>query len=105
MTIDVKKLRELLAAGTALPWKWDDHPWFGRDLIHEQPWKNVIHVAHCSHPPDKDLIAAAVNALDQLLAVYETAQVWRDSNRGMTTLSGPERALARAVDATSREPT
>ena len=98
MTVDIAALHRLLKAAessTDPPGKW----------IPREPLT-----------PQRELLCAAVNALPDLLAVYEAAQKWRDApcddlpfcERGEheygCAVQKQERTLVEAVDAT-RKPT
>jgi hypothetical protein len=67
VTIDVKRIRELLAKAEPTPWE----AW-GSELVATRPG-SYVSLASCQHEDDTALIAAAVNAAPQLLAVYEAA--------------------------------
>ena len=100
MTIDIDKLRAWLAAGTARPWRViDEHRDGERNILNvmgpevrrpkppmygEGTWDDSERIVETDcgvygpQPADADLIIAAVNSLEPLLAVYAAACAWRD---------------------------
>lgn len=68
--LNLPKLRELLRAGTARPWQVDE---VQATLVHASPWGTIQHCANVTYRPDAGLIAAAVNALPNLLAIAQAA--------------------------------
>jgi hypothetical protein len=103
MTIDADKLWALLehstiprdvrcaADGFSVQWQ---------RLIDGQPMTVLQNVADAYSCNDAALIAAAVNALPELLAVYEAACVWRDMTPGGPSISTIVENLCDAIDAT-----
>ena len=119
--IDVEKLRALLA-NHALPWTHGE-----TTGIIETTQADGIHGRTCFVPEDDEapyvgprpvdasviaearLAVAAVNALPDLLAVYEAATKWRDrltadTDDDAATIVADWTRLAEAVDATRRKP-
>jgi len=105
--IDIAALKALLEAATPTPWQLEADSEFG--YVYARRGREMllaIQVAVCEEGPEADheanvtLIVAAVNALPELLAVYEAACKWRecDENAGKC-LGNCLHDLADAVDA------
>jgi hypothetical protein len=80
--IDLPALRSLLAAATPRPWRVEDR----RPPRIDGLDRNVAAYSEGDYgwkvsdltAADADLIVAAINALPQLLSVYEAALAWRE---------------------------
>lgn len=118
MTIDIAKLRALLAAGTARPWRsgavekttlFVPEPDAIGGMERVLCRLNVYGPYKATAPTDAQLIAAAVNALPDLLAIAEAAfEMCNDRLfRATTALEReqlqPKVRLLAAVDAARKE--
>lgn len=111
--IDIQRLRELLATATPGPW------WLSASRVAVISADSVLvcSVNRITPQTDLELIAAAVNALPQLLAIAEAATAWgqtmctkpRECTHGDHAsdcdLGAAEIRLLAAVDAARKERT
>ena len=76
--IDVEKLKTLLSpVEETLPWRWDSV--FPRDLV-TPTLRSILVARDPVDEKERTLLVAAVNALPQLLAVYEAAKEAADTH-------------------------
>lgn len=81
--IDVEKLKALLnPVEETLPWRWDSV--FPRDLV-TPTLRSVLVARDPVDEKERALLVAAVNALPQLLAVYEAAKEAADTHERFGT--------------------
>ncbi len=91
MTAPLTRLRSLLSAATARPWKWWTSNSFRRLSGADGKDGGVLYAVR--HPHDgqcdivgsqanKDLIVAAVNALPQLIRIAEAAEAFHQAQIG-----------------------
>lgn len=104
MSVDISKLRDLLAAATPGPWKPDYGTVtsavgdiIGADISYGTPMLEL-------DPANAALICAAVNALPELLAIAEAAGDYVDAERTKNRYSAAQyHALLAAFDAARKE--
>lgn len=100
VTVDIQRLRELLASATPGPYSTYQASAFERIEVNA-PTRTVAMMPYDHRPgerePDAHLICAAINALPQLLAIAEAAEKWRDWTAPIEW-DPHEQALIDAVD-------
>ena len=98
--IDRAELRRLLAEATPGPWVAEVSGTTGPVVMDVQSVSALDHVAKCPHyrgSADSELIAAAVNALPDLLDALEKAEGHRDSAAAADLLPAESVALTVAL--------